>query len=333
MAEVGITDYAQKQLGDVVFVDLPDVGRTITAGESFGSIESVKAVSELFAPVSGEVIEVNPALKDHPEAVNTQPHDTWMIRVRLADAAPDATRQGARQRSVRRPHQVNPPRMHRLDATDTFPRRHIGPSPAERDEMLEAVGAASLDALIDEAIPAAIRLQRAARPAAGRKRARLPAAACGRSPAETASSAPTSASATTTPSRRASSCGWCMENPGWYTPYTPYQAEIAQGRLESLLNFQTMVGGPDGDGGGQRVAARRGDGRRRGDDAAAPRPHAAGRRRASAASSLVSDRCLPQTLDVLRSRAEPLGIELRVGPVGRDDVRRRRLRRPAAVSG
>jgi glycine cleavage system H protein len=85
-AEVGITDYAQEQLGDVVFVELPDVGRRVNAGESFGSIESVKAVSELFAPAAGEIIAVNPALKDHPEAVNTRPHETWMVRLRLSDA-------------------------------------------------------------------------------------------------------------------------------------------------------------------------------------------------------------------------------------------------------
>jgi glycine cleavage system H protein len=84
-AEIGITDYAQQQLGDVVYVDLPDVGRTITEGEPFGSIESVKAVSELFAPLSGEVTEVNAALKDHPESVNKEPHSTWMVRVRLSD--------------------------------------------------------------------------------------------------------------------------------------------------------------------------------------------------------------------------------------------------------
>jgi glycine cleavage system H protein len=84
-AEIGITDYAQRQLGDVVYVDLPDVGKTITAGESFGSIESVKAVSELFAPMSGEVVAVNPQLKDHPEAVNSKPHETWMVRIRLSD--------------------------------------------------------------------------------------------------------------------------------------------------------------------------------------------------------------------------------------------------------
>ena len=86
-AEVGITDYAQEQLGDVVFVELPDVGRQVKAGESFGSIESVKAVSELFAPAAGEIIAVNPSLKDHPEAVNTTPHETWMVRIRLSDPA------------------------------------------------------------------------------------------------------------------------------------------------------------------------------------------------------------------------------------------------------
>jgi glycine cleavage system H protein len=86
-AEIGITDYAQQQLGDVVYVELPDVGRTITKGESFGSIESVKAVSELFAPMSGEVVAVNSALRDHPEAVNQNPHSTWMLKVRLSDPA------------------------------------------------------------------------------------------------------------------------------------------------------------------------------------------------------------------------------------------------------
>ena len=86
-ADIGITDYAQRQLGDVVYVELPDVGKTITEGESFGSIESVKAVSELFAPMSGEVVAVNPQLKDHPESVNSAPHETWMVRIRPSDPA------------------------------------------------------------------------------------------------------------------------------------------------------------------------------------------------------------------------------------------------------
>jgi len=86
IAEVGITDYAQQQLGDVVYMELPEVGSTLTAGQSFGSIESVKAVSELFAPVSGEVVEVNTPLKDRPEAVNKNPHDAWMLKVRISNS-------------------------------------------------------------------------------------------------------------------------------------------------------------------------------------------------------------------------------------------------------
>jgi glycine cleavage system H protein len=84
---IGITNFAQLQLGDVVYVDLPDVGAQLSAGQTFGTIESVKAVSELYAPLSGEVVEVNTALKDTPEDVNAKPHDTWMIKVRLANAA------------------------------------------------------------------------------------------------------------------------------------------------------------------------------------------------------------------------------------------------------
>ena len=83
---IGITDYAQKELGDVVFVELPQVGTQLEAADELGSIESVKAVSELFAPVSGEVVEINETLADKPELVNTDPYgDGWMIRVRLSD--------------------------------------------------------------------------------------------------------------------------------------------------------------------------------------------------------------------------------------------------------
>jgi glycine cleavage system H protein len=85
-AHVGITDYAQKQLGDVVYLELPDVGRKLKKGEVFGTIESVKAVSELYSPVSGEVAEVNTSLAGKPEAVNTDPHGSWMIAVTISDA-------------------------------------------------------------------------------------------------------------------------------------------------------------------------------------------------------------------------------------------------------
>jgi glycine cleavage system H protein len=84
--KVGITDYAQKQLGDVVFIELPAVGTKLTQGKSFGTIESVKAVSELYAPVSGEVVEVNEALKAKPEQVNADPHGSWLVVIKLENA-------------------------------------------------------------------------------------------------------------------------------------------------------------------------------------------------------------------------------------------------------
>jgi glycine cleavage system H protein len=90
LGKVGITDYAQKQLGDVVFLELPDVGRHVKTGEVFGTIESVKAVSELFAPVSGEITAVNTALTEKPEAVNSDPHGSWMVVIKMADPADEA---------------------------------------------------------------------------------------------------------------------------------------------------------------------------------------------------------------------------------------------------
>jgi len=82
---IGITDHAQNSLGDIVFVELPKVGTEITAGQTFGSVESVKAVSDLYAPVSGTVTEVNEALNTTPEEVNKDAHAAWMIKVTLKD--------------------------------------------------------------------------------------------------------------------------------------------------------------------------------------------------------------------------------------------------------
>ena len=84
--KIGITDYAQQQLGDVVYIELPEIGAKLKQGQSFGTIESVKAVSELYSPVSGEVVEVNAALKDKPETVNQDPHGNWMVVIKLTSA-------------------------------------------------------------------------------------------------------------------------------------------------------------------------------------------------------------------------------------------------------
>ncbi|MGZ3586818.1 MAG: glycine cleavage system protein GcvH [Candidatus Limnocylindrales bacterium] len=85
---VGVTAYAAEQLGDIVFVELPAPGTGLTEGKTFGVVESVKAVSDLFAPVAGEVLELNPTLQEHPELVNSDPYgEGWMIKLRVADTA------------------------------------------------------------------------------------------------------------------------------------------------------------------------------------------------------------------------------------------------------
>jgi glycine cleavage system H protein len=85
-ATIGITDHAQDELGDVVFVELPDEGATFDAGESFGTVESVKAVSDLYAPVGGEVVEVNSTLEDAPENINEDPYgEGWIVKLRTTD--------------------------------------------------------------------------------------------------------------------------------------------------------------------------------------------------------------------------------------------------------
>jgi glycine cleavage system H protein len=84
---IGITDYAQNSLGDIVYVDAPKVGDPVTANASFGSVESVKAVSDLFSPVTGTVTAVNEELKNTPDKLNEKPHETWIIKVELADPA------------------------------------------------------------------------------------------------------------------------------------------------------------------------------------------------------------------------------------------------------
>jgi glycine cleavage system H protein len=86
-ATIGITDYAQNSLGDIVFVDLPKVGSELTAGKTFGTVESVKAVSDLFSPASGTVTETNADLATSPEKVNKDPHGSWMVKITLKNAS------------------------------------------------------------------------------------------------------------------------------------------------------------------------------------------------------------------------------------------------------
>jgi glycine cleavage system H protein len=87
IGSIGITDYAQNSLGDIVYVDLPKVGDAVTANATFGSVESVKAVSDLYSPVTGTVTAINEELKSAPDKINEKPHETWIIKVKLANPA------------------------------------------------------------------------------------------------------------------------------------------------------------------------------------------------------------------------------------------------------
>ena len=87
VATIGITDYAQHALGNIVYVDMPEVGDEVTAGEDFGAVESVKAASDLISPVSGEVVEINEALEDAPELINQDAFENWIIKVKISDPA------------------------------------------------------------------------------------------------------------------------------------------------------------------------------------------------------------------------------------------------------
>lgn len=87
IATVGITDYAQHALGNIVYVDMPEVGDEVTAGEEFGAVESVKAASDLISPISGEVVEINEALEDTPELINEDAFANWIMKVKVSDAA------------------------------------------------------------------------------------------------------------------------------------------------------------------------------------------------------------------------------------------------------
>ena len=84
-ARIGITDYAQREIGEIVYVELPEVGRAVKQGEAFGTIESVKAVSEVFSPMTGEVVDVNVSLTEHPESINSDPYGSWIVAVKMTN--------------------------------------------------------------------------------------------------------------------------------------------------------------------------------------------------------------------------------------------------------
>src|SRR2546426_720263 len=318
---VGITDYAQGELGDVVYVDLPKVGTAYGRMDVFGTIEAVKAVSELFAPISGAVIEVNTALDKDPALVNRDPYgEGWMIKLRIKNTGEFDQLLGSEEYKKHIGEQRHPPTMKTTReiaraflVTDRFVTRHIGPSPDETEAMLATLGYSSLDEFIDEVVPADIRLSRPLNLPPGRSEREVLQALRG-------------FAAQNQLFRSYIGMGYypcftpqviqrnIVENPGWYTAYTPYQPEIAQGRLEALLNYQTVVsdltGLPIANASLLDEAT-----------AAAEAVHLTQSVTTAPAGAtpvyLVADNCHPQTIAVLQTRAVARGLKLVVADPAR----------------
>lgn len=331
---VGITEHAQGLLGDMVFVDLPEVGRNVAAGEDCAVAESVKAASDIYAPISGEIVAVNGELESSPELVNSEPYgDGFLFQIKAADEGELANLLDAAAYQASIDEYQTTPRacwpgrfsyrssyipyhasiqefvamtqtLSQLEHSEAFIERHIGSSAEQRRELLAAVGARSLSALIQQIVPADIQLPGPppVGDAATEHRALAELKAIASQNQRYKSYIGMGYSAVLTPPVILRNM---LENPGWYTAYTPYQPEVSQGRTEALLNFQTVT--LDLTGTDLASASLL-------DEATAAAEAMALAKRASklkdANRFFVADDVHPQTLDVVRTRAETFGFDV-----------------------
>ena len=318
IATVGITVHAQDALGDVVFVDLPEVGKTFAQKDVAGVVESVKAAADVYMPVSGEVTEVNEALRADPSLANSDPLKTRLVLQGQA-VRPGPGRRLARRNRLHRllrqrlihfrrsPSMLMPSAkpLDELENPSEFVARHIGIGEADEALMLSVIGEASRRALIDGIVPRSI---------ARSQGMQLP-------PAITEAAALAELKAIAEQNQLLKSFigqGYhgthtpgvilrnVLENPAWYTAYTPYQAEISQGRMEALINFQTMVC----DLTGMAIA----NASMLDEATAAAEAMTLAKRsvKSKGHTFVVAGDCHPQTIEVVQTRAKPLGLTVKL---------------------
>src|SRR5581483_5035383 len=248
-ATIGITEYAQEELGDIVYVELPEVGEKVVKDDPFGAVESVKAVSDVYAPVSGSVLEINDVLPDNPETINDDPYgDGWMIRVELSDPDDlkdlmdaDEYAEYVAQQKEENDEEDEDDEEEDEEEKSRRAMRYTPHTPADRDHMLRAIGVDAVEALYRH-IPAPLR---------ARARIDLP-------PGLTELAVRRRLAALA--ARNAAAGDWSLFLGGgiyqhfipgavdavisrseFATSYTPYQPEVSQGTLQAQFEFQTLI--------------------------------------------------------------------------------------------
>ena len=302
IATVGISNFAQEQLGDVVYVELPEVGAVLISGDEVAVVESVKATSEVYAPISGEVVEINNALEQDPNLINDSPYDGgWFFKVKVEeDHQENIDSLMTTENYLQRLEEIKLSMSQKKNFLD----RHLGITDNHQKDMLSMLGYETLESLIESVVPKSILEKDPLNVGDGMTEleALKELDKIAKENKVFRSFIGQGYYGTITPKVIKRNV---LENPSWYTSYTPYQAEVSQGRLEALINFQTTITELTGMGASASLLM----------EAAAAEAMTLAKRLAKNKSDtfFVDENCFEQTINVLQTRAKPLGIKILLG--------------------
>ena len=253
--EIGISDHAQQALGDLVFVEVPDVGRSLSQGEACAVVESVKAASDVYAPVAGTVVAVNEALAKTPELINQDPYGSgWIMRLKPTRRCAAAGLLDAAAYTASLTRASIGPQSRNADAIHSTHRSRCR-------EMLAAIGARDIETLFEE-IPAELRVRSLAGVPAGLNEQQVMQLMYARARQD---GRPLNFIGAGAYEHHIPAAVWAIVSRGeFYSAYTPYQAEASQGTLQTIYEYQSMITALTGMRGRQRFAVRRRDRRRGG---------------------------------------------------------------------